>query len=190
MGTRTPLRLETVRPGGVRPRRRALAMLAALGLYACLASPPCARAAPAGRGADAERPPSIQALLAASARQGRPVVLMFSQAGCPYCAAIRRDQFVHLQRDAGRRGVIVAEVDIADERPFAPTTSAEAHRSPAALARALGVKLAPTVVFLGPGGELAERLVGYASPDFYGAYLDQRIDHARSALAGAPPAAR
>lgn len=48
--------------------------------------------------------------------------------------------------------------------------------SPAALARSFGIRVAPTVVFLANGGgEVAERLVGYNSPDFYGAYLDRRI---------------
>ena len=41
----------------------------------------------------------------------------------------------------------------------------------------------PTVLFLGPKGqELAERLVGAAIPDFYGAYLDERLITARKVL--------
>jgi hypothetical protein len=44
--------------------------------------------------------------------------------------------------------------------------------------------VSPTVVFLGPRGELAERLVGYPSADFYNAYLDDRIARARAAIAG------
>jgi hypothetical protein len=41
----------------------------------------------------------------------------------------------------------------------------------------------PTVLFLGPQGqELAERLAGAGIPDFYGAYLEQRLDTARKAL--------
>ncbi len=45
------------------------------------------------------------------------------------------------------------------------------------------VRLAPTVLFLDPQGqELAERLRGIASVDFYGAYLDERLALARQAL--------
>ena len=41
----------------------------------------------------------------------------------------------------------------------------------------------PTVLFLGPAGQdLAERLVGLASTDFYGAYLDERLAQARKAV--------
>ena len=47
------------------------------------------------------------------------------------------------------------------------------------------VRLAPTVLFLGPEGEVAERLIGYGSPDFFGAYLDQRLAQARAALKSA-----
>ena len=44
------------------------------------------------------------------------------------------------------------------------------------------MKTAPTVLFLGPGGqEVADRLVG-GSPDFYSAYLDGRLERARQAL--------
>ena len=50
------------------------------------------------------------------------------------------------------------------------------------LVRAWQVKAAPTVLFLGPGGqEVADRLVG-GSPDFYSAYLDGRLERARQAL--------
>ena len=43
--------------------------------------------------------------------------------------------------------------------------------------------VAPTLLFLGPKGEeLAERLVGGSIPDFYGAYLEQRLEQARVRL--------
>jgi len=39
------------------------------------------------------------------------------------------------------------------------------------------------VLFLGPNGqEIAERLVGLGSNDFYGAHLDERLATARKAL--------
>jgi hypothetical protein len=45
------------------------------------------------------------------------------------------------------------------------------------------VRLAPTLLFWSPEGlPLAERLVGVASVDFYGAYLDQRLATSRQAL--------
>lgn len=42
--------------------------------------------------------------------------------------------------------------------------------------RAWGVKLAPTLLFLGRHGiEVADRLKGMSSADFYGAMLDERL---------------
>ena len=49
--------------------------------------------------------------------------------------------------------------------------------------RAWSVKVAPTVLFFGQGArEVAPRLEGASIPDFYGAYLDERLRMARRAL--------
>lgn len=129
-----------------------------------------------------ERPASHEALLRDSARERVVVVALFSLPGCPFCEAVRRDQLRHLARE--QASLRVVEYDLTDRSPFAPAgRSAAAAESPAALAAALGIRLAPTVVFLAPdGSELAERLIGYSSPDFYGAYLEQRLEQARARL--------
>ncbi len=146
------------------------------------------------------KPDSLTALVRRAETERRPIVALFSQKGCPYCEAIRREQLGYLAREQEQRGVIVAEFDIADAQAFAPGARGSqpasgparpaassktvwlAATSPEALARAFDVRLAPTVIFLGPRGELAERLIGYASRDFYGAYLDDRIELARAAI--------
>ncbi|MEZ5659263.1 MAG: hypothetical protein R3E83_12270 [Burkholderiaceae bacterium] len=43
--------------------------------------------------------------------------------------------------------------------------------------------MAPTVLFMNSAGEQAPRLVGYASDDFYWAYLSERITELRAAPA-------
>ena len=60
----------------------------------------------------------------------------------------------------------------------------DGQRTTAALqAKAWNATFTPTVLFVGSlGQELAERLVGIAVPDFYGAYLEQRLVAARKAL--------
>lgn len=51
------------------------------------------------------------------------------------------------------------------------------------LSRQWGIQVAPTVLFFGrQGTEVAERLVGGYLPDFYGAYLDERVRVAKAAL--------
>jgi len=190
-------------------RRRAAVSLA-LGALA-LADP--GRVARAAASSQLPRPHTILALLEQSAIDGRPIVALFSIPGCPWCEAIRREQLHGLAREQDTRGIRVVEFDMNDERPFdaasepnpgAARTAAVAASTPsrdiathgqsireaqsaAGLARALAVRIAPTVVFLGPRGELAERLVGYGSPDFFSAYLEDRIERSRAALASIRP---
>ncbi|MCO5105847.1 MAG: thioredoxin fold domain-containing protein [Burkholderiaceae bacterium] len=158
------------------------AALLSLSLLALLSAAPIAVDA-AGRDG-LEHPASHEALLRETARDGTVVVALFSLPGCPFCEAIRRDQLRHLAREQSAQRVRVVEYEITDRRPFAgPASGAPAPASPAALAASLDVRLAPTVAFIGPDGkEIAERLVGYSSPDFYGAYLEQRIAQARERL--------
>jgi hypothetical protein len=52
------------------------------------------------------------------------------------------------------------------------------------LVRAWGIKVAPTVLFIGKDGkEIAPRLTGGSTSDFYGTYLDERIRMAQTAIA-------
>lgn len=126
------------------------------------------------------RPASWNAVLAESRATGRPIVLMFSSVGCAWCELVRRDHLRYLARDQQKLGVIVVELDLLDRKPFAD------GETPAGIAKAMGVRFAPTVAFLGPEGELAERLLGYPSADFYGAYLDDRIAEAAAKLKKQP----
>ncbi|MCP5267032.1 MAG: thioredoxin fold domain-containing protein [Burkholderiaceae bacterium] len=109
-----------------------------------------------------------------------PTVLMFSLPGCAFCERLRAEQLIHLHRDAARIGVRVVELSMTDRRPIPGT---EPPESPAAMARRLGVRLAPSVLFVSNEREIAPRLEGYGSPDFYGAYLDERTAQARQAIA-------
>ncbi|MBX3614652.1 MAG: thioredoxin fold domain-containing protein [Burkholderiaceae bacterium] len=155
---------------------------AALLSLALLSAAPIAADA-AGRNG-LERPASHEAVLREAARERTVVVALFSLPGCPFCEAIRRDQLRHLAREQATQRVRVVEYDLTDRRPFSgPAARTPAPDSPAALAASLDVRLAPTVAFIGPDGkEIAERLVGYSSPDFYGAYLEQRIAQAHERL--------
>jgi thiol-disulfide isomerase/thioredoxin len=147
----------------------------------------------AGRHAHTGPAAGLPAMARAGFADGRPLVLMFSLRGCPWCDALRREHFAALLREQDRLGVVAMEVDLTDSGAFIFDQPDAAERAPvsmrAATPRELGqlhkVRLAPTVLFLGPQGEVAQRLVGYGSPDFFGAYLEQRISQARSALAPA-----
>ncbi|KQW38724.1 thioredoxin family protein [Rhizobacter sp. Root404] len=145
-------------------RRRCLALAAALPLVA------------SAQETALPRPASLRAEAQAAAGRGEALIVLVSLPGCPYCERIRR---AHLAPLAAGGGVV--QIDVGSDRPLVDFDGAA--RTHDAWARAREARFTPTVLFLGPrGDELAERLVGAGVPDFYGAYLDQRIVTARSVL--------
>jgi hypothetical protein len=82
-----------------------------------------------------------------------------------------------------REGKVVAiQIDVRDRTSNLQGFAGE-NTTPADQARLWKARFAPTVMFFGPKGEeLAERLIGVAVPDFYGEYLDARLEEARSKL--------
>lgn len=140
-----------------------------------------------GAPAHGEAPSDLIAQASEGYADGKPLVVMFSLRGCPWCDALRREHFDALEKRQDSERVLAVELDMLDTRPFNPLAPqmrapSWAAASPRELARQHRVRLAPTILFLGPHGEVAERLVGYGSPDFFGAYLEQRLGEARSAL--------
>lgn len=121
---------------------------------------------------------SLRDEIAAADRAGQPLVLMVSLEGCAYCRMVR-DHYLAPMR--AQEGLPVVQVDMRSARPV--LDAAGQPRTHDALVRAWQVDAAPTLLFLGAGGrELAPRLRGMSSADFYGAYLDERITTARRAL--------
>jgi hypothetical protein len=143
-------------------------------LLAALAAPVAVRAADAAL----PMPRLLATELAAAQGGGRALVVMFSLPGCPWCRLVRQSYLAPLRAEDQP----VVEIDMTDTGAIAgfdgtPATGAQ-------LARALGVRVAPTVLFIGHGGrEVAERLRGVPLPDFYGAYLEQRVAAANRASA-------
>ena len=113
---------------------------------------------------------------AREARESRRViVVLFTTPGCTWCERVREGHLKPLlanPADAAR--VIVREIDIDSRDALTDFTGgATTH---AAFAARHEVRLAPTVMILGPGGErLAAPLVGFGTADYYSYYLDERI---------------
>lgn len=125
-------------------------------------------------------PASLPAAAQAAAAQGEPLVLLVTLTGCPYCELVRRNYLLPARRESGLHAW---QLNVADRTtPLAGFDGKTA--SAAAQVRSWKADFTPTVLFLGrQGQELAERLVGVAVPDFYGAYLDERLATARQVLA-------
>jgi hypothetical protein len=118
-------------------------------------------------------PASLPQAAGQAAVRGEPLVLLVSLPGCPYCELVRRNYLLQAW-----------QLNVADAST--PLVGFDGRvTSAAAQTKAWKATFTPTVLFLGPQGQaLAEPLVGAAIPDFYGAYLDERLVLARRAVVG------
>ncbi len=125
-------------------------------------------------------PASLPVAAQAAAAQGEPLVVLVTLSGCPYCELVRRNYLLPGRRESGLHAW---QLDITDRAT--PLMGFDGkNTNAAAQIRAWKAEFTPTVLFLGrQGQELAERLTGVASPDFFGAYLEARLATARQALA-------
>lgn len=116
--------------------------------------------------------------LAQALKKGNPLLVMVSLEGCPFCK-IARENYLGPLRE--QQGLPVVQIDMRNRQTVRDFKGGSPTQDE--LIRSWGVRVAPTVLFFGPGGvEIAERLVGGYIPDFYGAYLDDRLRIARAAL--------
>lgn len=158
-----------------RPRRLCLqaAFISLSG--AALALPVAAQTRPV----PAVLPParSLPDELAAALRQRQPLLVMASLEGCVYCRIARQSHLVPMHRN----GQPIVQVDLRSDvavRDFAGKMTTHDE-----LARRWNVTITPTLLFFGPGGrEVAERMEGAYQPDFYGPYLEDRLEQSRKRL--------
>ena len=125
-------------------------------------------------------PQSLPDALSAALKKGSPLVVMVSLVGCPFCVIARDNYLAPMQ---GQAGLSIVQLDMRNRQLVQDFSGASQTQDE--LIRRWGVKVAPTLLFFGRGGvEVAERMVGGYIPDFYGAYLDDRLRTARAAVAG------
>ena len=121
---------------------------------------------------------SLPEHLAAALRQGSPLVVMVSLPGCPFCRVARENYLAPMLRE---QKLPIVQVDMHSKQVLRAFSGAAATHE--RQIQDWRIRIAPTVLFFGPqGAEVAERLVGAMLPDFYGAYLEQRMATARKAL--------
>lgn len=124
--------------------------------------------------------PEIQSLpqeLHAAAAIRQPLVVMVSLPNCPSCVIVRKHHMLPLLA----QGVPVRQISMKDGSPMRALDGSQVTQDEQS--RRWKVKVAPTVLFLGPDGrELAERLEGALLADFYAAYLEDRLQRARQVM--------
>ncbi len=121
---------------------------------------------------------SLPDQLTQALQKGKPLVVMVSLKGCPFCEVARNNYLAPLQRDG--------QIEVVQVNMLTPSLltdfqgKALTHEQ---LVRQWSVNIAPTVLFFGKGGaEVADRLVGGYLPDFYGSYLESRLQQAGRAV--------
>lgn len=118
-------------------------------------------------------------LEAANARtKNVPILVMFSRHDCTFCAQVLQEFLLPMRRNAEYESrVIMRRVDVGSSAPLR-TFSGKATTH-ARFAREHRIRLTPTIkLFDAQGHELTEPLIGLTTPDYYGGFLDQRIDEA------------
>jgi len=112
--------------------------------------------------------------LAQAIRQGQGLLVMVSLEGCPFCKMARQSHLLPMWRE----GLPLVQVDMRSTQPVRDFQGQMVTHED--LVRRWRVSIAPTLLFFGPGGrEVAERMEGAYQPDFYGPYLDERLENAR-----------
>jgi len=134
-----------------------------------------AQAAPPMLPASQSLPDELRQALAS----GNPLLVMVSLEGCPFCRIARENYLLPMHL---RTGLPVVQVDMRSKQMVRNFQGQmQTHDE---WIRSFNVKVAPTVLFFGRGGtELVERMTGGYIPDFYGAYLDDRLRQAKSLIA-------
>jgi thioredoxin-related protein len=120
----------------------------------------------------------FQAEAQAAEERRVPLLVLFSRSDCPYCDRVLNEFLVPMQRNPEYRSrVIMRQIGVGDAAPLRDFAGkATTHERFAATHR---IKLVPTIKLFDPRGrELTEPLVGLSTPDYYGGFLDQRIDEA------------
>lgn len=124
-------------------------------------------------------PASLKVAGRLAVAKGQPLVVMTTLEGCPYCEVVRNHYLLPMLMSGE---IDAVQIDVLDKRRNLQDFDGELV-SPADQARTWKARFTPTVLFFdAQGRELAERLVGIALPDFYGAYLDARLREARAKL--------
>lgn len=121
-------------------------------------------------------PASLRAAAQAARARQEPLVVMVTLKGCAFCDVVRTN---YLGPMSQRGEVVAVQVNMLDRKSVLQDLQGRST-TPYDQARAWKARMAPTLLFLDSDGrEIAERLEGMTVADFYGSYLQDRIDTAR-----------
>ena len=115
--------------------------------------------------------------LSLALRRGQPLLVMVSLEGCPFCRMARQSHLLPMLREGGA----IVQVDMRSSQPVRDFAGQMTTHD--ALVQRWRIPIAPTLLFFGPGGrEVADRMEGAYQPDFYGPYLEDRLEKSRTVI--------
>lgn len=111
-----------------------------------------------------------------------PILLMFSAEECPFCHTVEEEFLKPMMISGDYDDKVMIRKVMLDGHDDAVGFDGEPLDA-SLLAAQYNVFATPTLVFVdGQGNEIAEKLIGVNTVDYYGAYLDQSIDEAKQTL--------
>ena len=108
--------------------------------------------------------------------QHRVLVLMAEVESCSFCTRVKEEYLLPLTRnDEWSKQFYVRRIDINSSQTLYNFSARKTSQK--ALAQVLRADFAPTLIFLDPhtGKRIGEDIIGLATPDFYGFYLQRQI---------------
>jgi Thioredoxin-like len=130
----------------------------------------------------------LEAAAKIAREQRAPLFVAFTLKRCPYCNTARRDYWAPMNGSEQWRGKVVMVELVMDATPALRDFEGKAT-SARDFARRFGIRSAPTVVvFDSDGAPATQPLVGLASGDFYGLYLERVIEAGIAKLRERDPA--
>ena len=144
-----------------------------LGVASALAWSARARAAGEGLPSAVSLPQALDQAIG----QGQPLIVMVSLEGCVYCKIARQSHLIPMFK----QGQAIVQVDMRSTQALVDFSGTKTTHDQ--WTRTWKISVAPTLLFIGrEGREVAERMEGGYLPDFYGAYLEERLSRGRKGL--------
>ena len=135
-----------------------------------------------GNAATTEETHDFQALSKEMQTRKLPLLLAFRADYCTYCRQLESEYLIPMLKspDYNER-IIIRSFSLGEVETITDFNGDTVVAD--VFAAKHGATLTPTLVFLDSTGKaVAEPLLGYNSPDFYGAYLESAIDTAHAAV--------
>lgn len=112
----------------------------------------------------------------------RPLLLAFRADYCTYCRQLENEYLIPMDKSSDYHQRVIIRAFNLGKTETVTDFSGEKISADDFLAKH-GISITPTLVFLNATGtHVAEPLLGFNSPDFYGAYLENAIDTAHRAV--------